>query len=636
MNTLNAHWLNRLGGTHGFTGGPQQPREALPSRYIILLLTPVLLLTIALVWTGARSSALDALAERSAVILARFHQHLQSTLDKYEFLPQVLARDARIIGLLQQPANPKRIEAANRYLQDVNRIAGAAATYVIDRNGLTLAASNWDSPAPFVGQNFAFRPYFQAAIQGETGRYPALGTTSNRRGYYYAYPVSDQADIIGVVVVKVGVDVLEQDWQDVPQRLLVSDANGVVFISNRLEWRFRLLQALPEAQLQEIKASRQYGGSELALFPIAAQQPWRGQAELWTLSESERVDYLTQSVDLAEQGWRAYVLTPTGSIRSQVLMSVAVTALAGAIAMLIILLALQRRAAVRQELRYQRAIEQSLRTARDELEQRVQERTRELSETNKQLDREVHEHKRAEQELRQAQDSLVQATKLATIGYMAAGLTHELNQPLTALRAYLDNARILLQRNRQEDVATNIAKMQQLTERMAQLTQQLKTFSRRSEAADTQAVSLQEKIRSALNLVSHTRNPSFSLQQDWPEQDIGVLAEPIRLEQVLVNILQNALDAMRNQPESQRVLRLSCQAGDPVVLSIRDSGPGIPAAILPNIFEPFTTSKPIGEGLGLGMSISYSIIQQFGGELSARNHPEGGAEFRVQLRAAKD
>jgi len=148
--------------------------------------------------------------------------------------------------------------------------------YVIDRDGLTLAASNWDSPAPFVGSNFAFRPYFQAAIQGQTGRYPALGTTSNKRGYYYAYPVTTDDNPpeapLGVVVVKVGVDAIEQNWLNVPERLLVSDANGVVFISNQQNWRFRLLEALTPSRLQAIHASRQYAATELKVLNIIAQQ----------------------------------------------------------------------------------------------------------------------------------------------------------------------------------------------------------------------------------------------------------------------------------------------------------------------------------------------------------------------------
>ncbi|MFC3665409.1 sensor histidine kinase [Modicisalibacter luteus] len=277
--------------------------------------------------------------------------------------------------------------------------------------------------------------------------------------------------------------------------------------------------------------------------------------------------------------------------------------------------------------------EQALARARDQLEQRVEERTRDLLDSNRRLSGEIDERRRAEAELRQAQDELIQAAKLAVLGQMAAGINHELNQPLAAIRAYAENARVFLDRGRTEAASGNLAQIVELTARMAEISAQLKQFSRKSGDSLT-AVSAQASFGYALRLYrSRLTDACVAVTQDWPMEDIWVHADLVRLEQVLVNLIGNALQAM-SETSSPRLDLSIVQENGWVRLGVRDHGPGIAEEHLGRVFEPFFTTKATGKGLGLGLSISARIVDDLGGHLEATNAADGGALFSVTLRAS--
>jgi C4-dicarboxylate-specific signal transduction histidine kinase len=265
----------------------------------------------------------------------------------------------------------------------------------------------------------------------------------------------------------------------------------------------------------------------------------------------------------------------------------------------------------------------------------VTERTADLVATNKQLNREIAERERAELVLRKAQEQLIHAGKMAALGQMSAGITHELNQPLAALRTLSDNARVLLAANRTGEVQSNLTLISQLTERMAKITGQLKAFARKS-PLQLSRVSVRHSLGNALALLEQRlRTGRIVITQDLPENDVEVLGDPNRLEQVLVNLIVNALDAMHSADARHLHIAVSERAGR-VSIAVRDSGTGIAADVLPQLFEPFVTTKEPGAGLGLGLAISSGIIGEFGGSLVAANRPEGGAEFTIDLASATE
>lgn len=278
------------------------------------------------------------------------------------------------------------------------------------------------------------------------------------------------------------------------------------------------------------------------------------------------------------------------------------------------------------------------------LERTVRERTTDLRATNDRLERAIAEHQRTERELREAQAELVQAGKLAALGQLAAGVGHELNQPLAAIRSYAHNGRKLIGLGRVEEAEGNLAKIADLTARMANITNHLKRFARRPDSR-LGAVELGPVIQGALSLFGNRlREEAVEVELALPDADsasgapLRVRAEEVRLEQVLVNLLSNALDAVAGAPVRRIQIRAEAvgggEEGDAVRIEVRDSGPGIAADPVGQIFDPFFTTKPVGTGLGLGLSISYNIVRDFGGVLSVAESGPDGTAFVLSLARA--
>jgi two-component system C4-dicarboxylate transport sensor histidine kinase DctB len=562
----------------------------------------------------ARGQALDELAETARARLTLYTATLTAEIEKYRVLPLTLAWDPDVAALLAAPRDIALIDRVDRKLAALNAGAALSALYVMGRDGMTLAASNWTEESSFIGRNFAFRPYFTDAIAGRVGRYFAMGTTSNIPGYYIAYPVwapvRAENQTLGVVVAKIGMDALESAWHQMAgERVFVSDRRGVVFISNVPEWRFRTLAPLDAETRRELERSMQYEGTSLLPLPpmdssLVHQAAVPGTE--WTVHVA--LDNRPVSVRAWSAGFGAGIAT---------LLLLA----AG-------LVVLQRRLALSERLEYQRR-------AHLMLEHRVGERTAELSSANARLTAEIAERERAEQAAERAREDLVQAAKLAALGQMAAGIVHEVNQPIAAIRSYSENAGLLLERGKLDLVRANLLEITGLTERVATITRQLKTFARKSSGVLVPVSPRAAVERSMALLGSQTQALGAEMVLELPDQSPMVLADEARLDQVIVNLLRNALDAVASR--NHRLITVSLdQDGDHVLLRVRDTGPGIPEEDLPSLFDPFFTTKEVGVGLGLGLSISYGIVQGFGGRIAAANHEEGGAVFTVALRRAPD
>jgi two-component system C4-dicarboxylate transport sensor histidine kinase DctB len=562
----------------------------------------------------ARARALDEMGETAQARLTLYTATLTAELEKYRALPLALAWDQEVTALLTSPRDLALIDRVDRKLSTLNAGASLSALYVMARDGTTLAASNWTDETSFIGRNFAFRPYFQQALDGKIGRYFALGTTSQIPGYYIAYPVWGpvwaENHTLGVVVAKVGMDTLEATWKGMAgERVFVTDRHGIVFITNVPDWRFRTLRSLSADVQRELQESQQYHNVELRPLPALDSA-------------------MVRNASVPGTEWEVHVALDSRPVSDRVLSA----ALSAGIATLLLLAAglvvLQRRLALTERLEYQQR-------SRLMLEHRVTERTAELSSANARLTEEVAERERAEKEVLRARDDLVQAAKLAALGQMAAGIVHEVNQPISAIRSYAENATLLLDRGRLDLVRANLTEITGLTERMAKITRQLKTFARKS-SGTLAPVSPRTVVEHALALLgARTGALEAEVVFALPDEVPLVLADEGRLEQVLVNLLRNALDAVAAR--NNRLITISLdQDEEHVLLSVRDTGPGIGEEDLPRIFDPFFTTKEVGEGLGLGLSISYGIVQGFGGRIWAANHPDGGAVFTVALQRAPE
>lgn len=567
-----------------------------------------------------REALLDELELQARQELDLYVSHLEGQLDRYAFLPPLLAGDFRLQSLLIAPRNREQQHQVNLFLSYVNEIAGSLDVYLMDAKGLTLAASNWQDERTFVGSNFSFRPYFTEAMEGRAGRYFALGTTSGRRGYYFSSPVGEPDEPLGVVAVKIDIDTLENNWLNQETELIVTDPDGVIFVATRPEWRYRTLQPLSVEAIARIRESRRY--PEVNLTPVFfEQQDTRPSgAQILQLGEPGGAGYISMATDMPQAGWRVQLLISQKVVVPQVWQTRLL-----AMALLLLLVTAGWLYSQRWRRRREREAERRLvmQEALDELERRVDRRTLDLTQANLRLRQEVEEHERT-------RDELIQAAKLAALGQMSAGINHELNQPLAAMRTYADNARTYLARGNLDQVGWNLQQIRELTERMAQISGQLKVFSRKSSGQRIR-VSLRACIEGARRIVrTRVEQADAQLLVDLPADDLFVAADMVQLEQVLVNLIGNACDVLQGQPLRQ--IRVGARRiGAQVQLKVHDSGPGIAEANLDMIFDPFFTTSDAG--LGLGLSISHTIAQRLGGSLSAANAATGGAVFTLTLDA---
>jgi two-component system C4-dicarboxylate transport sensor histidine kinase DctB len=538
---------------------------------------------------------------------------LDSTLEKYETLPYVLAQQSEVTRILAAP--DMQAAAVNAHLERMAGKARLSAIYVMDPNGNTLVSSNWRQPGSFVGKNYGFRPYFTQAMAGVTGRFFAIGATTGEPGYFISHPVRgtrvgpdggvDHDAVVGVVVVKLLLDELETAWEKAGDKLAVADESGVIFLSSVAAWRYTTLAPLPAAVRARLMQTRQYGAQSLPLLDGGVR------------------DLMQQRREVGRLGWNLVLFTPTAAARSAAANTAVAAGFATAFVVALGLFLNTRKHRLLERAAARRALER----ADAELEARIAERTAAL-------EARVADLKRTEELLRGTQGEVMQAGKLAVLGQMAAGMTHELNQPLTALRTLSDNATTLLALDQAREAGENLRMISELCERMGAIIQQLKSFSRKSGPRLVQ-VRVSDPVRQALRLVdADCRRLGVRVQMVEVTPGTLVLADSVRLEQVLVNLLRNAIDALASQ-EDRRLdleIREADEGGSPGVrVSVRDFGPGIAPEAIDHLFEPFFTTKGPGSGLGLGLAISASIAEALGGRLRGANAEGGGAVFTLWL-----
>ena len=537
---------------------------------------------------------------------------LEGHLRRFETLPGLLARQAEVRRFLTSQTGPAAVDAMNSWLKDTNQMIESSDLYLIGPDGTTLAASNHDRDDSFIGQNFAYRPYFTEAAAGGQGRFFALGTTSGVRGYYFASPVyGAEGQIVGVVALKIGVDDIEASWQAPTHQTLVTDPEGIVFMATDPVWLFQGLLPLTPERMIRTKASRRY--ADQPLTPLDQNEAEDAGHHLVTLAGTDGSvrEYLTISRDMPTAGWTVQVLLDTAPLRAQMRLAVAAFVMLLGVGLSLSWALWQRRARLKERIAMQAR-------AQADLENQVAERTADLRQAN--------------DELHRIQADLVQAGKLAALGRMSAALSHEINQPLAAVRNYADSAVLLIDRGDLSLARDNLGQILSLIDRMATIARHLRNVARKPDET-LKTLSLAQAVSDSVQIAdARLKASDVTVRQDLPDTLPPVLGGPVRLQQVIVNLLSNAADAMDGA--GGHIDLKARSDGDKVILTVRDYGPGVAPAIVDRIFDPFFTTKTVGSGLGLGLSISYNILQDFGGDLRVANHPEGGAVFSVVMKAA--
>ncbi|MNH86476.1 C4-dicarboxylate transport sensor protein DctB [compost metagenome] len=573
----------------------------------------------------ARREAEAELARQADAAAALHAAVLRSELEKHRSLPIALAGDPDIVRLLSAPDRP-HLDRVNRKLEGLATHSRAAVIYAIDLNGVGRAASNWMLPTSFIGSNYNFRPYFLNALKHGQAEFFALGTVSGRPGLYLARRVNDAAGrALGVVVVKVEFDALEAEWRASGEPAYVVDSNGVTLITSAPEWRFRKSRLLDERGGLPT-AAEPAGASRSLPFATPAEGPPR-LIEARIAGADERL-WMHAQVATSTPGWTLHLLAPsrgavdTATATARALGVMIVTLMAGLVG-----LVLRRRQ--QAGLRAQQEVEMRL-----QLERSIDARTRELQQANAALSRQVEERQRAEASRELLRDQLVQASKLAALGQIAAGVAHEINQPVAAIQTQAETATVYLDRAEADaahlpNVRQSLTRIADLTQRIGAITHELRGFSRKAETR-LEAVRIGDAIDGALLLVGgRLRQGGVRLVRSGGD-DLIAYADCVRLEQVIINLLQNAAEALDQTEDPTITVKVAVQ-GRRVILTVSDNGPGIAPEIRESLFIPFTTSRP--QGLGLGLIICRDIVAGFGGELRL-GASRRGAAFVVSLRNA--
>ncbi|SAI43517.1 two component sensor kinase for C4-dicarboxylate transport [Bordetella ansorpii] len=632
------------------------PEHATPRRMrAALLLLAVLALAAWLVhragvWGADR--AVQELATHARAAAQLNTVALRSSLDKFRSVPFVLAQDPEVRATLLAP-EPERILQLDHKLTALSRGVGASAIYLLDMTGLAIAASNWNEPATFVGVDYQFRPYFRRAVSEGEAEYFALGTISHEPGLYLSRRIANSAGkLLGVIVLKMDFTILERNWEALEDALFITDGNGVVLMGNVPDWRFRATGALPEATARAMRADQQFGDARFEPLPVTlpsgsqdAGTLVRARAALRRQPAGARLLHTAFPV-VSSDRWTLHTLSPVqpaidrAAANAQLATLLALTACGLSAGLYIYLRTRARRRTHAQAV------------VRAELEHQVQQRTGELRRANTELQALIDERQHAEARLHQMQDELVQANKLALLGQVAAGVAHEINQPAAAIRAYADNTAEFARRGQDAAVLENLQTIAALTERIGGITGELRAFSRKA-AASVAPIPLDDALEGALLLVGpRITRQRVLVTHPGRQPQLKVLADRMRLEQVFVNLLQNAMDALQDSgdPRIDILIDVHGQTGEPprasnglaaqrragatdqVLIHIRDNGPGLAPELREKLFTPFQTTKP--EGLGLGLIICRDILTEFGGGLHAADATPHGAIFTVTLAAA--
>lgn len=567
--------------------------------------------------SGAAIGALEGQLQRSLVLTNRA---IATEIERFRYLPLVIGEDARIRALAGRERSKAAFEAANLYLQTVVKQAGAAELYILDQRGIALAASNFATSESFVGHDYSFRPYFQDALLTGAGRYYAIGVTTKKPGYF----LTSRIDVPGrapiVVVVKADLLPLETAWKAAGVQTAIADRWGIVFLSGDPDWKYRPLAGLSAEAVERLQQERTYDGANLAatkpVLPEGVTLP-RGRADAPALHVEEGGQQLLAKFSRVEpDGWLVLAATSTADTGKVAGFWALAALIAGLVSTGTLYFLHQRALLIRIRLRQGEI-----------LEHKVTERTQDLA-------REIDMRKRTEDELRRAQEGLVHSAKMAALGRMSTAIVHEVSQPLAALEATLATAGVLAEKEGANKVGERLLDARSLVKRMQRTIKHLKTFGRKG-GSDLEPVNVDTVVRNALDLAApraKTLGLAPTFETDGPSPLVTAVA--VRLEQVMLNLILNALDAVEGRKSPSITIRRAMEAGR-VSVTVVDNGSGIAPEHRDRIAEPFFTTKLTGEGLGLGLSIATAIVQEFGGEITFAEAPGGGTMATVSMPAGE-
>jgi two-component system C4-dicarboxylate transport sensor histidine kinase DctB len=528
----------------------------------------------------------DSTRNRAEVRIALYSGNLLAELRQNAIVPQLLARDPSLIAALQDADYSLSTQRLISFVDEI----GAASLMLYDIDGRTVAATDRNR----LGSSHRSEPYFFDAIRSNTTVFSTIERQSGGYRFMYSRRIQSGGNTLGVIAVEVDLRKFERAWAGISDAVIVTDSTGTIILATSPRWR----------GLTEAEALANQTAQTAIERAIKATADWTALPPDAYL-QGEAVMRLESRIPF--RGWRITSYTTYASVRERVNGVLALEVMGFAILLALTFYFLSRQTAGRLAI--------------------FQRESAKLRALNAALQREIAERKRVQETLAVAEQTLEQSSKLAALGEMSAAVSHELNQPLAAMKTYLAGARLLLRRNRPDEALSSFGRIDDLIERMGAITRQLKSYARKGQEAFS-PVDMGAALASSMSMMEpQLRQRKVQIARILPDDPVIVMGDRMRIEQVMVNLLRNALDATKSVRNPQVEIILS--AGETATLTVRDNGPGIED--LDALFEPFYTTKQPGDGVGLGLAISSGIVNDLGGRLTARNGQAGGAVFEMQL-----
>jgi PAS domain S-box-containing protein len=644
---------------------------------------------------------------------------LRGATAQYSYLPFTVSQHPKVLAALVSN-DPALRQSANAYLEDINRRAGSEALYIMNAQGRSVAASNWNLPQSFVGQDYVNRPYVIDALAGRGGKFYGVGKTTGEPGYFISTPVRSEGRIVGAVAVKVDLRRLQETWLNASSPIALADERGIFFLGSVPSWLYSATRPLTSDESAWLLRHEVYG--KRVQFPA---QLWEREALqgggdlLHTRLDGKDQRYVSVSESLPDLGWTLTVTAPYGAVTQARNRAVMLASMAVGLLILGCMLWQQRRRQFGElenvvQLRthdlneahaFRKAMEDSLLVgmrardlqghiiyvnlalsditgyAADELlgkqppypywhpddlkkhwkdndaamsgqaaltgfESRVRHKDGHdvytMVYTAPLIDAfgahsgwmssvvDISAQKQSEAHQREQDEKLRHVQRRAIMDEMASTLAHEINQPLLAIGANARAARLYFERGDMAALGECLDAIEPQKNRAAEIVRKIQDHVRRktrgNEDCDANAL-----VRSVLGFMApEIRQRQARIVTRLQEPLPTVSGDRVLLEQVLVNLVLNSLQAMQQQAQASRQLEVeTLSTANDVLLRVSDTGPGIADTVIHQIFKRFVTTKE--DGLGIGLSICRTIVESHGGRLSFDQRPQGGTTFTIQL-----
>jgi two-component system C4-dicarboxylate transport sensor histidine kinase DctB len=565
------------------------PREANLSWWVRFALLAIFMLAVGTVYiTNQLLTArfTQSTLQRAQLRLALYSGNMVSELQRNSIVPRLLASDAELIGALNSNDYQR---TSQRLLSFVDEI-GAAAILLLDSDGLVVAATDRNR----LGETQRNLPHFREAARASQTVFTTHKHDTDVYDFAYSRKILSNNKPLGVIVVEVDLRKFQSAWAGISDAVIVAAAGGQILLATENSW-----VGLPEQEALALRSA-----------PSAIDRAIQATQDWTVLSADAYMQgkaVMRQEIQVPFRGWNMVLFTTYGGIRQRVNAVLALEIMGFSIFLALAFYQLSRQTLTRALFFQQESVD--------------------LRQLNIRLQREISERKKVEKNLEVAEQTLAQSSKLAALGEMSAAVSHELNQPLAAMKTYLAGAKLLLQRKRLEEALSSFQRIDDLIGRMSAITRQLKSYARKG-GEELVPVDVRMAVNGALEIMEpQLKSRQISLSKTMPSAPVMILGDQLRLEQVVVNLLRNALDAISAVPTPE--IELLLLGGETASLTVRDNGEGI--SDLDDLFEPFFTTKKPGDGVGLGLAISSGIITDLGGRLVARNSETTGAVFEFTL-----